>query len=269
MIKKINRKIVFYTLFALLVLVFFLYARFPGKAAGNYILAAVAERYPGVFLSFESVLLSFPPGLKLENAVFGLKDNMEAGIRIERFTVRPRLLKHIAGRASFALSALAYGGTIKGFVDFPGFSLKNAPTKAEIGFDNLSLERLAFLNDKLGRRITGKIGGSYALNGDGQLDFSAVNGSYPLMESLFGFEKLDFNKAEGQFTLKSGVLKINKLRLKSNRINCSLKGEIILAGELKNSAINLSGSMEIATLNNKKVTMLLTGTLGNVKTKYM
>jgi hypothetical protein len=75
MMKKINKTIIFYTIFALSVLIFFLTVRFPGKAVGNYINAAVAERYPGVFFSFESVSLGFPPGLKVENIMVGSRDN--------------------------------------------------------------------------------------------------------------------------------------------------------------------------------------------------
>jgi type II secretion system protein N len=269
MMRKINKTILFYTVFALSILIVFLTVRFPGQAVGNYINATVAERYPGVFFSFESVSLGFPPGLKLENINVGSRDNLEANIRAEWLKVRPRLLGFLSGNSSFAVNALAYGGSVKAFVNFPGFSMKNAPSNAEVRFDGVNLDKCAYLKSKLGRRIAGILGGVYTFKGDSQVNFTVQSGSYQLLDNMFGFDRLDFNSVEGQFTLKGGVLKITKLVVKGDKINCSLKGDIIVNSDFKNSEINMSGSMEIAAMNNKKVSMLITGTLSNVKTRYL
>ena len=263
-----KKRILLYTLFCIGVLSFFIYARFPGKVVENYILAVAAESYPAAFLSFGAVSPSLPPGLKLENITLGFRENPEANIRVEKFTVMPRLLRYISGRSAFTVNALAYGGSLKASVDFPSFSLKPPPAKAEIIFEGLSIEKCAYLKDKLGRTVTGKLGGTFIFSGDSQLDFTIQKGSYQLLESLFGFERLDFNKVEGQVTLKGGVLRIAKLRLTGDKINCSLKGEVTLKSDLKNSEINLNGTMEIANMG-KKISMLITGTMGRVQTKYI
>ena len=269
MIKKINKRIVFYIVFAVFILGFFLYLRFPGYVVEKFIIADLSERYPETFISFQSLSLSFPPGLKLENAIFGFKDNREANFRAEQFRVRPRFLGYIYGRSSFLVNVLAYDGVIKGFVNFPLFFAKKGTEKAEIGFENLDIEKCAYLRDKLGRRIAGRLGGAFTYDGDGKLNFYIQKGSYQLLENTFGFEKLDFNNIEGQIGLKNGALKISKLALKGDKISYFLKGDILLNSELKNSVINLSGTVEIATMNNKKVQMLITGTIGNAITKYL
>ena len=263
-----KKRFLLYTLFCICVLSFFIYARFPDKAVENYILAAAAESYPAAFLSFGAVSLSLPPGLKLENIMFGFRENSEANIQVEKFTMMPRLLRYVSGRSAFTVNALAYGGSLKGSVDFPGFSLKPPPAKAEIIFEGLNIEKCAYLKDKLGRAITGKLGGTFIFSGDSQLDFTIQKGSYQLLEGLFGFERLDFNKVEGQLTIKGGVLRIVKLRLTGDKINCSLKGEVMLKSDLKDSEINLNGTIEIANLN-KKISVLLTGTMGRVQTRYI
>ncbi len=138
-----------------------------------------------------------------------------------------------------------------------------------MNFENLDIEKCSYLREKLGRRVTGKLGGSFTYDSDSKLTFNIQKGSYPLLENVFGFDKLDFNAIDGQVSLKNGVVKISKLTLKGEKINYSLKGDISLNAQLKNSVINLSGTFEILALNSKKGTILITGTLGNAITRYI
>jgi type II secretion system protein N len=269
MIKKLSKNVVLYILFTFIVLGCFLYVRFPGQAVQSYLLEAMAERYPAVFLSLASVSLSFPPGLKMENVLLGFKDNPESGARMESLQVRPRLSGYLVGRSSFALNAVAYGGAVKGRVNFLNLMPDKIPTSAEIKLENLNLEKIAYLKERLGRQISGKLNGAFTYRGDSQFDFAVENGSYQLLDKILGFDRLDFSKAEGQITLKGGLLKINKLKLTGDKITISLKGDIVLNPDFKNSEINLTGTMDLASMNNKKISLSITGTIGNAKTKYL
>ena len=269
MMKKINKHSIFYILFTLIALVGFLYVRFPGQLVQSYLLNTVAQRYPAVSLSLASVSLSFPPGLQMEKVLLGSKDNPESGVRLESFRVRPRLSGYLVGRSSLALSAVAYGGAVQGRVNFPRLALDKMPTSAEITLENLELGKIAALKQKLGRQISGKFSGVYTYQGENLIDFTVKNGSYPLVEKLFGFDRLDFSRVEGQLALKGGVLKINKLKLTGDKISFSLKGAIILNPVFNNSEINLTGTMELASMNNKKLSLSITGTVGNANTRYL
>jgi type II secretion system protein N len=269
MMKKISKNVVLYILFTFIALVCFFYVRFPGQVVQSYLLNIVAERYPAVSLSLASVSLSFPPGLKMENVLLGFKDNPESSARLESLRVRPRLSGYLVGRSSFAISAVAYGGAVKGRVNFPQLVLDKIPTSAEITLENVDLAKIAYLKERLGRQISGKLSSVYTYRGDSQFDFTVQNGTYQLVDKLFGFDRLDFSRAEGQMALKGGLLKINKLKLTGDKISFSLKGDIILNPEFKNSEINLTGTMELATMNNKKVSLSITGTVGNAKTRYL
>jgi type II secretion system protein N len=269
MIKKISKPILYYTLFTVSALVFFLYVRFPGPVVQSYLLNSMAERYPALSLSLESVSLSFPPGLHMENVLLVFKDNPGSNVRLESLRVRPRLSAYVLGRSSFAINAAANGGTVKGRVNFPQLVPEKIPAGAEITLDNVDLEKIAYLQERLGRQITGRLSGAYTYRGDSQFDFAIQNGTYPLVDKLFGFDRLDYSRAEGQITLKGGLLKINKLKLTGDKITISLKGDIILNPDFKNSEINLTGTMELAAMNNKKVSLAITGTVGNAKTRYL
>ncbi len=269
MLRKINKTHIYYTLFTLLLLIFFLYARFPSKVVETYIVNAAAERYPQAFVSLSSVSVALPPGLILENMLFGFRDDLEANIRLDQCRVRPRLLGYLTGRSSFAVRAIAYGGSLQGVVNYADFTPKKIPSDAEVRFQGINLDKIAYLKKKLGRQISGALGGSYRYKGDSQLDFTIQKGSYQLLEQMFGMDKLDFNTLEGQLSLKGGVLKVTRLNLKGANFNCSLKGDITLNSDFKKSVLNMSGSVEIAALNNKKISILLTGTLDNVQAKYI
>jgi type II secretion system protein N len=267
--KKISKNIVLYTLFTLIALGFFLYVRFPGQVVQRYLLDTVAERYPAASLSLTSVSLSFPPGLKMENVILSFKDNPASDFPLESLMVRPRFLGFIVGRSSFSMNAVTYGGAVQGRINFPNLLPDKIPSRIEIKLENLNLEKIAYLKERLGRQISGKLSGVYTYHGDSQFDFNVRNGNYQLLDKIFGFDRIDFSRAEGQITLKGGLLKINKLKLTGDKINFSLKGDIVLNPDFKNSEISLAGTMELAAMNNKKVSLTITGTIGNAKTKYL
>lgn len=270
MMKRISKSIVLYILFTFIVLAFFLYVRFPDQAVRSYLLDTMAERYPAASLSFASVSPSFPPGLKMANVRLSFKDNPASDVRLESLKVRPRLTGYLVGRSSFAMNAVAYGGTVQGRVNFPNLLPDKIPAGAEIKLDNLNLEKIAYLKERLGHQISGNLSGVYTYRGsDSQFDFNVQNGTYQLVEKISGFDRIDFSRAEGQLTLKGGLLKINKLKLTGDKINFSLKGDIVLNPDFRNSEISLTGTMELAAMNNKKISLTITGTIGNAKTKYL
>ena len=269
MMKKITKSTVIYILFTFIVLWFFLYIRFPGNVVQSYLVDMVAERYPEVTLSVASASLGFPPGLKMENVVLSFKDNPASGTILEMLKVRPRLSNYVVGRSSFSITAALYDGDAQGRVNFPNVLPEKIPTSAELKFANLNLAKFAYLKERLGRQITGKLSGTYAYHGDSQLDFDIQNGTYQLLDKLLGLDRIEFSSAEGQLVLKGGLLKINKLKLQGDKINCFLKGDVVLNPDFKNSEINLTGTIELAAMNNKKISLSITGPIGNARTKYL
>jgi type II secretion system protein N len=269
MIKKINKIIILYILLTFIFLGLFLYVRFPGRAVQSYLLDTIAERYPEASLSLASVSLSFPPGLKLEDLRLGFKDKSESELRLEILKVRPRLTGYLFGNTSLAMTAVLYGGSLQGRVNYAHLVPDKTPASAELKLENLNLEKILYLKEKLGRQLSGKFSGAFQYGGESRLDFEIQNGSYQLLDKLFGFDRLDFSKAEGQIELRGGVLKLNKLKLLGDKIKCSLKGDIVLNPEFKNSEINLTGTMELGTINSKPISLSITGTVGNAKTRYL
>jgi type II secretion system protein N len=274
---RINRAIAGYILAGVAMLVLLLYLRFPGETVTDYVKAVAAVRHPEMLLSIDTVQPAIPPGMELANVTAGFRGRPEATLHADRLSVRPGWLSLFRGRLAFLGSAEGYGGEARGRVDYANIFSLQGPLSAEANFREIRIEKCAWLRDAMARQITGTLKGAVSFsgaaealkNGTGNLDFTLTNGSYQLLESLFGFDRIDFNKVDAKVSFRNGALKITGLTLNGEKIRISLKGNILLADDIRESRIDLNGTIEIPLQGNKRVTLAIGGTLGNPKTKFL
>jgi type II secretion system protein N len=142
---------------------------------------------------------------------------------------------------------------------------------------DLRIDKWAWLRELFARQVTGTLKGTIAFsgtaealkNGMGTVDFTLTNGTYPLQESFLGLEKIDYSRVEGKASFRNGALKITQLTLTGDKLRCSLKGNILLADDFQASQIDLSGTIELPLMGNKRVTLTIGGTVGNPKSRIM
>lgn len=274
---RINRAVVGYILAGIVMLTLFLYLRFPGGAVTDYIKAEAARNYPGLLLSMDGTRPAIPPGVTLENVTAGFRGRPEATLHADRLGIRPGWLSLFRGRLALVLAAEGYGGDIFGNVEFANIFSVKGPLSAEMSIREIRIEKCAWLRNALARQITGTLKGSATFSGlaeslksgTGNIDLTLTNGTYQLLESLLGFERIDFTKIDAKVSFRNGALKIAGLTVNGEKIRISLKGNILLADDFPESQIDLNGSMEIPLQGNKRVTLVIGGTLGNPKTKFM
>ena len=274
---RINRAVVGYILAGVAMLAMLLYFRFPGETVTDYVKAVAPVRYPGMLISIDTIQPAVPPGVELVNVTTGFRGRPEATLHADRLTIRPGWLALLRGRIALHLMVKGYGGEVQGRVDFADIFSLRGPLLAEANFQEIRIDKCAWLRDALARQITGTLKGSATFsgiaetlkNGTGNLDFTLTNGSYQLLESLFGFDRIDFNKLDAKIGFRNGALKISGLTLSGEKLRISLKGNILLADDIRDSQIDLNGTIEIPLQNNKRVTLAISGTLGNPKTRFM
>ena len=274
---KLNRAIAGYILAGVVMLIGFLYLRFPGEALTDYIKAAAAAQDPELQLSIDTLRPCFPPGLALENVTAAFRGRPETTLHADSLTIRPGGIGLLKGRLSVIATAQGYGGEIKGKVDFSSFFPSGGSFNTEVTLRDLRTEKCAWPRDLLARQIAGTLKGSVTFsgtmeapkNGAGNADFTLTNGSYQLVESFLGFERLDFSKVEGKLSFRNGALKIAQLTLSGDKLNCSLRGNILLADDFQASQLDLNGTLDIPMQGNKRVTLAISGTIGNPKTRFM
>jgi type II secretion system protein N len=271
-----HRAFLGYLLAGIAMLILFLYLRFPGGAATDYLLAEAA-RHPGLLLSIDTVRPAIPPGVMLENVTAGFRERPEATFHADRLGIRPGWLSLFQGRLALAAVAEGYGGDIGGRVEFVNpFSVKG-PLSAELNVREIRIERFAWLREALNGQLAGTLKGSATFNGvaealkngTGNVDFTLTNGSYKLVENLLGFDQIDFSKVDAKVSFRNGALKVAGLTLNGEKIRISLKGNILLADDLRQSQLDLNGSIEIPAQGSKRVTLTIGGTLGNPTTRFM
>jgi type II secretion system protein N len=275
---RMSRAIAGYILAGITMLALLLYLRFPGETVKDYVKAVAAIRYPEMLISINTVIPTMPPGVGLVNVTAGFRGRPpEATLHADRLSIRPGWLSLFRGRLAFLWSAEGYGGEARGRVDYKDILSRQGPFLAEANFREIRIEKCAWLRDAMARQITGTLKGSVSFNGvaetqpnrTGTLDFTLTNGTYQLLESFFGFEKLDFNKVDAKISFRNGALKIAGLTLNGEKLRCSLKGNILLADDLRDSQIDLNGTIEIPMQSNRRVTLAISGTLGNPKTRFL
>ena len=274
---RINRAMVGYPLAGIAMLLIFLYLRFPGEALTDYVKAAVAARYPGATLSIDTIQPSFPPGFALSDIAVGLRDRPDAILRADGLTIRPGGLALLRGRVAVIARrrGLWRRGAGKGRVLTALFPPGTAHRGG--GHPESPHRQMTWLRELFVRQVTGTLKGvidfsgtAGALkNGTGTVDFTLTNGTYPLQESFLGLDRIDYSRVEGKASFRNGALKVTQLTLTGDKLRCSLKGNILLADDFQASQIDLNGTIELPLMGNKRVTLAISGTIGNPKSRVI
>jgi type II secretion system protein N len=273
---KLNWAIAGYILAGIVMLFVCLYLRFPGEAFADYV-KALSSQYPGSLLSIDTIRPTFPPGLALANVTIGDRDHPDATLRIDDLSVRPGGLSLLKGRLTILLTAKSYGGEATGRVDFSRLFSLGGPLAAGATLRDVRIEKCAWLQDALARQVTGTLQGNVSFSGTmealsnvtGNVDFTLTNGVFPLTDGFFDFKKIDFSKIEGKLSFLNGAMKITQLTLTGEKLRVSLKGNILIADEFPESRIDLSGTIEFPGQGSKRLTLNISGTIDNPKTRLM
>lgn len=276
---RMNWAMAGYVFAGIAMLVAFLFLRFPGEAVKDWVKAIGSARYPQMLLSIDTVEPTILPGLALENITAAFEGRPEANLHADRLWVRPGWLSLFRGRFAFVFTAEGYGGTFKGHVDFTDKFVLQKPFNIEGHFRDIRVDKCAWLQNTLARQITGTLKGSVSFsfsgssetqkNRTGNIECTLTNGTYTLLERFFGFNRIDFSKVDAKISVRNEAIKITGLTVKGEKFDCSMKGNILLAHDILDSQIDLTATVQLPVEKNKRVTLAITGTLGNPQTRLM
>lgn len=264
-----------YCLFFLIVFVAGLFWLFPADIFKEVASARVADLNPACSLFIKDVAPEFPLGLRLEKAELRFNHLAESSLEADSIRIYPNVGKLFDGRTELDLDIRGYGGRASGTVGYAGILSPQVPSRAEVKFENMATQNVAYLKHVLGRQVFGKLKGSISFArknketaGAGRLDFNIQNGSYPLQGKIMGIDKLEFTQIEGQLVMAEKSIKIEFININGEKIRCTVKGEVTIdPADFRNSQINMTGNLELKAMNNQKVVFAVTGTLMNPVTK--
>ena len=271
----LKKRSLWFILYGVAVTAVFLYLLFPAELVLSRLEASADS---SVFtIKMDSLKPSVPLGIKLKNLTVSSAQPGEVFFQGETLDVQANLLSLLQKHSFINVTGKAYGGNFNGRIGFISWNKVYPPVEGNLSFQNIDLGKYSFIKSEMGRDIAGKVRGSLFYNNasetysaiTGNLTLFLVKGSYPLTEPFLGLSRIEVDHGEIQAQLKNGVIKIGKLEMSGPQINCSLKGEITLADDFKNSQLNLTGVIEILSKSKMKTNITISGTLASPVSRYI
>ncbi|HQL01148.1 MAG TPA: type II secretion system protein GspN [Smithellaceae bacterium] len=272
----LRKKGFWYSLYAVAITGVFLYALFPAEPAAR--LMENAAQKSGWRLQVASVAPSLPWGVTLQEvslAVFNAPGARD--IQADRIRLQPRWWTAFSRLKQTAVQGRAYGGGFDGIVGFASLAVNRPPEEVRMRFEKIDLARLPLAAILPVRGASGFLSGNVAYNGvsgrgaypDGEVSLHLTRGVYVLPEPFVGIDRLEFDRGELQARLQGGVVTLEKLELYGTTLNCFLTGQMTLAPDVSQSALNLKGVFELTGQNKMKMNVTLGGTLQNPIIRYI
>ena len=269
---KFSKSLFGYILAGVTILVVVLYLRFPGEMIAGYLISTVAAKHPEALLNIDAVNPTLPPGMKIRNVTLGFRESPQATLHADYIDLKPDYLAIFQGKMQVLVNAATYGGAMNGHLLATEQTFSKGVLQGELRFNNLNMEKIGYLRERLNRLVSGRLKGTLNFNGsvnnpaaaNGRLTILATNGSYALMTPVMGIDKLDYSRIDGEMTLQNGTLKIVRMKLTGDKFRAELNGDIALNGaDLENSPMELLAAIEIPGQQGEKISLVINGSLGN------
>ena len=268
------RQVVMYGLFFLGMLILALYWRFPADIFREAAVLRVAEACPACSLSIQGMVLQFPSGLRLERTELTFAGLGAAGVEADLIQIYPDPWKFFTGGMNLEMRMTGYGGRAWGASEFSGI-LAPWASSVVMRFEDISVGKMSFLKPLLGEQTSGTLKGTFSYDrrrgsstGSGRVDFTVLDGAFPLQNSVPGINRLEFNRIDGQLVLAERSVKIEFINVNGQDVRCAMKGEVLIdPTDFGKSRLSVTGSMELKALNYRKFPLSITGTLMNPVTK--
>lgn len=262
-----------YTLYGIVVTVFFAYWLFP-SALLERSLERAASRWYGVDVSVESPEMTLLPGVRMAEGRVALPGRPDITITARDIVVRPKLSDLVRGKISLTYHCRSYGGQVEGSASFSNRFALSGPMNARVVVSGVNLGQARWLEILLGRRIEGTLRGFVTLgdvspaltDGTGNLELYLERGSFELTETFMGFDRIDFDRVEMRADLAASILTVRTMLLESADMAGSINGTVNLRSHLPNSRIAFRGSASLPSLGST-LPLTLGGTLGNPRVR--
>ena len=245
-----NKKWLGYTLYVVLVGLLLLYFLFPVQAFEDVVDNSVSRITPELGFKAVKISPSLPPGLSIGGGKIFLRNTAGPAVfAADSMHIRPQVLKLFSGKYNVKLSGTAYKGDINGT-----FRLGDEDGKtfeSELFFKELDIGAYELLAEKLQHKLTGMFSGNVVFSGDsandsgnGRADLKLTDGQLLFKNPIFGIDSVDLQNIVLELELQNRKVTIVKGELTGPELNAALAGSIQLQPDVKNSQLNLKGTLE-------------------------
>jgi len=241
-----------YIFYCLIVTVGFLYLRFPSDVIKDYLRSAANKPNIPVVISIERVKPWPALGLKVEDAEISLKNTPSHKLfKADSLTVRPEIWSFVKGSGRYCFTCRAYGGQVKGCVEFRQNSM-TPPFHAEMELKDVQIAGYEYLEELAGRRIQGNLSGTIyysgqtknLISGDGGANLRLLDGAIELLLPILQLDSIAFNEIVIDMVLKKRMINIARCDLSGPQLKGRLSGDISLRNQVERSSLDLRGELE-------------------------
>jgi len=239
-----------YALYTVLVGLMLLYFLFPVQAVEDFVDNSVSRINPELGFKAEKIRPWLPPGLRINDGRIFLRNAAGQVIfAIDSMYIRPQIMKLLSGSYNLGFSGTAYKGDIKGSIRLGDESGNNI--ESELFFEALDISAFDHPATILQHKIKGMFSGNVIFTkdsaseaGNGRADLKLTDGQLLFENPIFGIDSIELQNIELEMELQNQKVTILKGELTGSELNAALAGSIQLQPEMKNSQLNLKGTLE-------------------------
>ncbi|MFP4475293.1 MAG: type II secretion system protein GspN [Desulfatibacillaceae bacterium] len=242
------KRILGYALYTIAVFILFLYVLFPSEQVVDYAEARFERMVPTADLTLEEIRPVAPFSVRAVGPRVRWRDmEVFAG---DDVVVDPAVLATLRKKPAAAVTARAYGGTLKADISMSAPGLRD-PLSAHLEIRDVDVSAMSALQKAAGRKVMGAVSGKVDFTGivnqwhrgEGGGRLEVGGGGIELVEGLVDLEYLTFDSLIAEFDMKNGVVNLSRCEMSGRQVNGELSGDIRLSPSLPQSSLNLTGTI--------------------------
>lgn len=247
-----NKNWLWYTCYAAVMTVFFLYVLFPSRALTDYVRTELESRYPEINVSFKKIGVSVSPGINIRGLKIALRENPGTPVYVsEKTSVRVSIPGWLTGDPKYFFKSKVQGGEISGFIEQKEIAKKER-IESTINFKDIKLDENVFIDPVISQTLEGTLTGEIKYIGDlpdllrGNAEISAdmTDGSIKLVKPFLGMDTVEFKKISLSGVLDNRRLTIKDLNMTGGPFSGSATGTVQINNNFPSSRLNLRAEIE-------------------------
>ncbi len=271
-----RRRAFFLALFGFAVFVFFLVMKLPEARIQNLIIAhiRILAQEQGLSFSAEKVRIGvlMGPAVKLYGVELKSIDDDKQNLKIPYIKIQPHLFSLLTSMKTVSIHAELLDGAISGSAGASASAIKT-----DLDLRSLNLGQAPLLRKFLGLQVEGKLRGTLKIffdhvtppPSDGKIRVFLDGIAVPVQAYMgFNLPQINISDAHGDASIAGGKLVINEFNvgkdIKADDLVAKVTGDVILAGLIDQSRVNVKAIFEIS---NRVITAfpLLDALIGTAK----
>jgi type II secretion system protein N len=232
-----------YSIYTLMVLLFFLYIRFPSDTVMDLISAHLAATDPSIRVESAKISPTLIAGLRFEDVELSYGETRI--FTAKQIKVTPELFNLLRNRRNFGFEGTIGQGSLKGRLEYLPKAQK-PQTKLVANAVGIPIENLDILKQWSSYKAIGNLNGSMEYDsqksGDGnaKINFEIMPTKLVFTPPIMGLEQLDFTQMKAELNLSSHMMQIRRWDAIGPQLETRLSGTMVMRQPFGSSRLTVA-----------------------------